>query len=407
VRASSIPAPSPSTARFARNVPLLYLARLLFWMHFFAAILVPFFRDWGGLDLAEILLLNAWFMAWNSALEVPTGAVADRFGRRASLLLGLAAGAFATGIYVAAPALPVFLVAEVVMALAYALISGADEALLYDSLLAAGRASEAQRAIARLESVKLLGIVLGALGGAALTAWLPLRGIFALQALPMTLAVLVALALVEPPGAEAAKARASLLRVAREGLALVLGHPALRRVAVELVTIGALSFLVIWLYQPLLEAAGIPLAAFGPVHVALSLGQIAVLQAADRLEDLLGSRARVLLLCAVAAGLGWIGLGFAHAPWWVAALVVAAASFGLARGPLLGASLHAHLPSDRRATALSGVSMLRTLGVVLANGAAGLAAERSLHATALGVGVLLVALGVVAHASRVRQSSAA
>jgi MFS family permease len=389
-----------STARFARNVPLLYAARVLFWMHFFAAILVPFFRDWGGLELGEILLLNAWFMFWNSVLEVPTGAVADRFGRRASLLLGLATGALGTGLYVSAPALPVFLVAEVVMAAAYALISGADEALLYDSLLAAGRAGEAKRAIARLESAKLLGIVLGALGGAALTGWLPLRGIFALQAVPMTLAVLVALALVEPPGGAAPGARPSLLRVAREGLGLVLGHPALRRIAADLVAVGALSFLVIWLYQPLLEAAGIPLAAFGPVHVALTLGQIVVLQTADRLGDLLGSRARVLLACALAAGLAWLALGVVRAPWAVTACVVAAASFGLARGPLLGASLHRHLPSERRATAVSGVSMLRTLGVVVANGAAGLAAEHSLHATALGIGALLVVLGLLAHARR-------
>jgi hypothetical protein len=69
------------------------VVRLLFWTHFVSAIRVPFFRDWGGLDLGQILLLNAWFMFWNCVLEVPTGAVADRFGRRASLLLGLAVGA--------------------------------------------------------------------------------------------------------------------------------------------------------------------------------------------------------------------------------------------------------------------------------------------------------------------------
>jgi hypothetical protein len=37
----------------------------------------------------------------------------------------------------------VFLVGEVVFALGYALVSGADEALLYDSLAADGRAGEA------------------------------------------------------------------------------------------------------------------------------------------------------------------------------------------------------------------------------------------------------------------------
>ena len=384
--------------RFARNIPLLLIARLLFWTHFVSAILVPFFRDWGGRQLGQILLLNAWFMFWNCVLEVPTGAVADRFGRRASLLLGLAVGALSILVYVSTPRLGAFLLAEVVMAISYTLISGADEALLYDSLVAVGRTHEAQRAISRLESAKLLGIVLGALGGAALTNGLPLRGILALQAVPMAGAALVALGLVEPPSAERATARTSLLRVAREGLGLVLASPALRRLSFDLVSVGALSFLVIWLYQPLLEAAGITIGWFGPVHVALSLGQIAVLQGADRLEDLLGSRGRVLLACALLAGLGWIGLGFAHTPWTVVPLLVLVASFGLARGPLFGASLHRHIPSERRATALSGISMLRTLAIVIANGAVGLGVRVSLPGTALGVGALVVALALGARA---------
>lgn len=387
-----------TSRRLARNVPLLLAARLLFWTHFVSAILVPFFRDWGGLDLGQILLLNAWFMFWNCVLEVPTGAVADRFGRRVSLRLGLALGALATLVFVTAPHLAAFLLAEVVMALSYTLISGADEALLYDSLVATGRASEAKRMIARLESVKLLGLVLGALGGAALTHWLPLRGIVALQAVPMACAALVALGLAEAPSAERAEERPSLVRVAREGVGLVLGHPALRRLALDMVSVGALSFLVIWLYQPLLEQAGIAIAWFGPVHVALALGQIAVLQGADRLEDLLGSRGRVLAACALAAGLAWIALGFARSPFSVAPLVVVVASFGLARGALFGASLHRHIPSERRATALSGISMLRTLAILLANGVAGLGVRASLSATALGVGVLVVALALGARA---------
>jgi len=77
---------------------------------------------------------------------------------------------------------------------------------------------------------------------------------------------------------------------------------------------------------------------------------------------------------------------------------VLVASFGLARGPLLSASLHRHIPSERRATALSGISMLRTLAIVVANAAAGLGTRSSLHATALGIGVVLLALALVGRA---------
>jgi len=176
----------------------------------------------------------------------------------------------------------------------------------------------------------------------------------------------------------------------------VLGRPALRRLAFDLVSVGALAFLVIWLYQPLLERAGLPIATFGPVHVALSLGQIAVLQSADRLEDALGSRARVRFACALVAGLAWLGLGLAQGPLAVVPLAVAAASFGLARGPLFAASLHRHIPSERRATALSGISMLRTLAIVVANLAAGLGARVSLPGTALGIGAALLTLALLA-----------
>jgi MFS family permease len=359
---------------------------------------VPFFRDWGGLELGEILLLNAWFMFWNTVLEVPTGVVADRFGRRVSLLLGLAIGALGTLIYVTAPRLEVFLVAEVAMALSYALISGADEALLYDSLLASGRESEALRWMARLESAQKLGIAVGALGGAALAQWLSLRAIVALQAVPVALSVVVALALVEAPTHERASGSHSLWRVAREGLGLVLGRPPLRRLALDFVSVGAVAFLVIWLYQPLLESAGVPIAGFGLVHVALSLGQVAVLQSAGRLELLFGSRRALLLACALLAGLGWLGLGVASSPAAVVALVVLVASFGLARGPLLGASFHRHIPSERRATAISGISMLRKLAIVCVNLVASQATRASLSGTALGIGAALLVLAFAARA---------
>lgn len=61
----------------------MYLWRALMHMHFFAGVLVPFFTDWGGLSLNQMFLLQAWFFLWIFLLEVPTGALADKYGRRA------------------------------------------------------------------------------------------------------------------------------------------------------------------------------------------------------------------------------------------------------------------------------------------------------------------------------------
>jgi MFS family permease len=379
--------------RLARNVALVCAIRLLFWTHFVSAILVPFFRDWGGIGLDRILLLNAWFMFWGFALEVPTGAIADRFGRKVSATLGYALGALAVVAYVSAPRFEVFLAAEIVMALSYALVSGAEDALLYDSLAALGRSADVQRVAARAESLKLTGIVLGALGGAWLSGVVGLRATLALQALPMGAAALLGLALFEPPhSGDRERAAVSWAQIVRDGLGHLRRTPVLRALALDLVGVNALAFLMIWLYQPLLESAGIGQRWFGVVHVGLCLGQIALLQSAARIESVLGSHRALLTSFALGAGAAFVALGQVRSPWAVVPLVILAVSFGLARAPLMFAELNAHIPSERRATVLSGVSMLRTLAIVLANGAAALGTRASLHGTVLAAGVLLLAL---------------
>ncbi len=382
-------------AAFAGNVRRLLAVRFCFWVHTVAAVLVPFFRDWGGIPLSGILLLNAWFMAWCFLLEVPTGSVADRFGRKRSLVLGTLLGAGATLVYVSAPRLPVFLFAEVLFALSWTLNSGADEALLYDSLRAAGREAEAPRAFARLESCKLAGIVAGALAGSVLATEVGLRAAFAGQALPMALACALACTLREAPVRAEGAPRRSYAETLRDGLRHFADDPALRPLAFDAVSIGALSFLVIWLYQPLLEVAGIPLGLFGSVHVGLCLGQIAVLSGLGRLYAAFGSRRALLRGMAVLAGSSFVALAWARDPRAAVALVVLAGSFGLARTPVLTSAMNLHIPSAHRATVLSVVSGLRTLGIVLANGAASLGVGASLHATVLGVGAAILVLAAL------------
>ena len=138
--------------RLEQNLWKICAIRFLFCLHFVSAVLIPFFRDWGGLDFTRILTLNAWFMFCTFALEVPTGIIADRFGRKVSILLGGFVSMIAALVMISVPRLDVFFLAETLLALGVALMSGAGEALLYDSLVALGREGEAKRAFARFES---------------------------------------------------------------------------------------------------------------------------------------------------------------------------------------------------------------------------------------------------------------
>lgn len=159
-------------ASYSPNIWKLNAIRSLFWMHFFGPVLVPFFTQWGGLTLAQVFYMNAWFFFCNFLFEVPTGAVADFVGRKASLALGSLLGGAAAFFYTSRPLLAVFLVAEAVFALAFTFHSGADEALAYDSLKAMRQESSSKKVLSRMEAFKLGGILFADLiGGYIAERW--------------------------------------------------------------------------------------------------------------------------------------------------------------------------------------------------------------------------------------------
>src|SRR3989339_1470629 len=100
---------------------------------FFTAVLVPFFTQWGGISLVQVQLLQSWFSLWVFIFEIPTGAVADKIGRKHSIALGSLVVSLAVLVYGSIPRYEIFLLAELLFAVGYALVSGADEALIYDT----------------------------------------------------------------------------------------------------------------------------------------------------------------------------------------------------------------------------------------------------------------------------------
>jgi MFS family permease len=381
------------------NIPKLAALRVLCWMHLMSAVIIPFFREWGRLSFVQIFALQTWFMLMSFLMEVPTGAVADRFGRRVSVACGGFLLAAASALYGTFPHLAVFVVAEGVFAVALALISGADEALAYDSLLAGGREAEASRVMARLEAAKLGGILVGALVGAVVASRLGVRWPMLLQAVPMALSGLLALSLTEPPrGKKESAEGGGYLRLLSGGLHHFRSAPDLRALALDQVACATVAWLVIWLYQLQLARVGVPLAAFGVVHAAMGLGQIALLSRVASVERAVGGRSRLVRLTAFAPALAMLGLAATTGVAASVSLIVAAATAGFGRPPLFSGPVNRLIPSERRATVLSAVSAARTLAVAMVYPVVGLILDRSLVATLVFVGVLGLAAAAFARA---------
>lgn len=87
-----------------------------------------------GLDFLQVNLVNLAFMTGNFLFEIPTGAYADYFGRKKSVILSNAFIAIAFGTYFFSSSLIMFIIAETLAALAITFQSGALDAWVVDSM---------------------------------------------------------------------------------------------------------------------------------------------------------------------------------------------------------------------------------------------------------------------------------
>ena len=133
--------------RAERNLSAFTAFRAFFSARFYYPVYALIFLDF-GLTLEQFGILNAVWALTIVLSEVPSGALADTLGRRKLLLAaGLCMVAEMSVLLLATPnggplVFYLFLLNRIISGLAEAAASGADEALTYDALKAAGRELE-------------------------------------------------------------------------------------------------------------------------------------------------------------------------------------------------------------------------------------------------------------------------
>ena len=147
-----------------RNVRLFIAFRLFFNARFYYPVFTILFLDF-GLTLEQFALLNVAWAAAIVLLEVPSGALADTFGRRNLLvvtgILMVIEIALLCFVPLGNPDLlfAVFLVNRVLSGAAEAAASGADEAIAYDSLKKEGDAHDWPRVLEKQMRVQSIGYI--------------------------------------------------------------------------------------------------------------------------------------------------------------------------------------------------------------------------------------------------------
>ncbi|MCC5887692.1 MAG: MFS transporter [Gammaproteobacteria bacterium] len=356
------PTDPTSQRRLRRN---LFTIRVMAFFQVFLVIVpvaVPLFGD-RGLSMAEILQLQAIFGISVVVMEIPSGYIADVFGRRMALILG---GVFVgVGHSLLLVGYDFFTLAlfELALGVGLSLISGADVAVLYDTQIELG--DDAQARQKGLGSLFLLRSISEAAAGitASVVLWLgTLSELVWLQVLVGWLPLLFALKVVEP-NVERMPAGAHLGNL-KFVLGRILGGGKVLRLTFLAMGMWTLTtYYAVWLLQQHWLESDVELTAFGVLWALFSVAAgVAGWQAAN-LERRLGA-SWLLALVAMLPVVGYLGLALAPAAW----AMVLGLLFFVARGAgfvLLQEAFNRRLEGRYRATANSLVSFLARGAVVV------------------------------------------
>ena len=148
---------------------------LLTWFGFFSALkfygpiqIVYFAVATGSYALAGGLMMTVQLVA--ALTELPTGIFSDHAGRRLTVLSGALAMTLAVALYASRLSYAVLLLGAVCEGFSRSLFSGNNDAYLYDSLHADGRASDYRAVYSRVNRLSTLSLFISSIGSGILAA---------------------------------------------------------------------------------------------------------------------------------------------------------------------------------------------------------------------------------------------
>ncbi|MFA5894278.1 MAG: MFS transporter [Candidatus Shapirobacteria bacterium] len=156
-----------------KNIRLYYFASIFEGLRF----LLPIWLIWYTrfLPMSTVGLIESLGIILTMFLEVPTGAFADIFGRRTSVIIGKIGVATAAFIVAFASNGSHLIVGSILWGISGAFISGASTALIYDHLLSIGQENNFPKVISMSTTISRVGIIIGSFfGGYLFNIWAPL-----------------------------------------------------------------------------------------------------------------------------------------------------------------------------------------------------------------------------------------
>lgn len=370
-----------------------------------------------GLSNLEAFAANAFFTVGMVLFEVPTGVVADGWGRRVSFLLGTVTLAVSTYFYyllwqLSAPFWWWALV-SVLLGLGFTFFSGAVEAWLVDALRFEGYEGGMEAVLGRGVMVSGVAMLVGSVAGGVIAQVTNLGVPFLIRVGVLLAMFLVAFRLMHDVGFTPERS-AGPLRAVRTVLAASiengLKNPPVRYVMLAGPFNAGVGIYVFYALQPyLLELFGDPRAysVAGLAAAVVAGAEVLGGWLAPRIRRLVRKRTTVLMISVGFAAVILVVLGFTRVFWAALALLTLWAVVDAAGVPVRQAYLNDMIASKQRATVLSFDSLIGSSGGVVVQPLLGRGADAYGYAASLAIGGAIQLIAVPFLVASRRQGSPA
>ena len=371
------------------NIKILHLIKFLSTLYFYHQVITLYFQA-RGLSYLQINSLWGIIVGVQALAEVPTGLVADKIGRKFSIIIALALQFLGEFIFIFANSYLLFVLICIIAGIGFSSLSGCFEAMMYDSLKAQNKEKEIQKAAGLNGSFALLATMIGSVVGGVITANLELSNFvlaIIFTAFFVFLSFLASLLLKEPD-LEYKHSEQNSIKLLKDSLNLIKTNRQLKRIIMlSLLATPFINYLLNF-YPPYFMQANVSGYFFGVTLAVASLLGFFASKYAYLFERILGVKKGVMLAVLLPGVFYFLLAVISHSIVSIILVVLAFGSMHIQK-PIFLDYLNRHIESNIRATVLSLINVISGFYVAIMGLLIGFLADMSLNYSFIFMGSLI------------------
>ncbi|MEK7633807.1 MAG: MFS transporter [Patescibacteria group bacterium] len=371
------------------NISKIALINFFSTLYFYLPILTIYYQQ-RNLNFVQINSLLGIITASIFFAEIPTGLLADKFGRKISMVLALLFQLFGEIFFLFATNYLHFILISIIAGIGFAFQSGCSQALVYDSLKEEGKEKEMKKTAGLIGAFYQAGHLVGAFASSFI--------IFQLTKPRITLAIIMTIVsvgiaflitfLLKEPQSTYRHSEKNPIELLKQSFSIMKNNLSLRRIILlGLVTTPFVGYLRNF-QPPYFQLSHIP-----TMWLGISLGIAGILamlmsKYGYKLEKVLGVNA--LFIGTLFPGIFYIFMSFIFSPFISGILFIINYGSMSLQEPFFADYYNIHIKSENRATTLSAINMFSSIYIALMGLVIGSIADVSLSYTFLFMAILII-----------------